>query len=102
MLEGRKEMSLFNDTFYLWLYGIRHMVKDHSDIKRGNPLLPLHGLLFLISSKKYFMCIIIPWIDSTYHGLCHTSCGTLDGTRNSSMGPPGGVINRDAIRELSI
>ena len=39
---------LFNDalnTFYLQLYGVRHMVKDHSDSKRGNPL-PPHGLLF--------------------------------------------------------
>ena len=26
--------------------------------------------------------------DSTYHGLCYTSRGTLAGTRNSSMGPP--------------
>ena len=26
--------------------------------------------------------------DSTYHGLCYTSRGTLVGTRNSSMGPP--------------
>ena len=26
--------------------------------------------------------------DSTYHGLCHTSRGTLAGTRNSSMGSP--------------
>ena len=25
--------------------------------------------------------------DSTYHGLCYTSRGTLAGTRNSSMGP---------------
>ena len=48
---GRKEM------FYLWLYGIRHMVKDHSDNERGNPLVP-HGLLFPISSKGYFICII--------------------------------------------
>ena len=32
--EGRKEMFLFNDalnTFYLWIYGISHMVKNHSD-----------------------------------------------------------------------
>ena len=32
--EGRKEMYLFNDTlntFYLRLYGVRRMVKDHSD-----------------------------------------------------------------------
>ena len=26
--------------------------------------------------------------DSTYHGLCYTSRGALDGTRYSSMGPP--------------
>ena len=40
--------ALFNDalnTFYLWLYGVRHMVKDHSDSERGNPL-PPHRLLF--------------------------------------------------------
>ena len=58
---GRKEGSvLFNDalnTFYLRLYGVRHMVKDHSDSERGNPL-PPHGLLFAISSKGYFICII--------------------------------------------
>ena len=33
------------------------MVKDHSDSKRGNLLLP-HGLLFPISSKGSFICII--------------------------------------------
>ena len=51
---------LFNDTlntFYLRLSGIRHMVKDHSDSERGNPL-PPHGLLFPISSKGYFICTI--------------------------------------------
>ena len=51
---------LFNDAlniFYLLLYGIQHMVKDHSDSERGNLLLP-HGLLFLTSSKGYFICII--------------------------------------------
>ena len=36
--EGRKEGNvLFNDTlntFYLRLYGVRHMVKDHSDIEK--------------------------------------------------------------------
>ena len=57
---GRKEMFLFNDTlntFYLRLYGVGHMVKDHSDNERGNPLQP-HGLLFLISSKGSFICTI--------------------------------------------
>ena len=50
---------LFNDTlntFYVRLYGIRHMVKDHSDNRRGKPLLP-HRLLF-ISSKDSFICTI--------------------------------------------
>ena len=59
-LEGRKEMFLFNDalkTFYLWLYGVRHMVKDHSDSERGN-LLPPHGLIILINSKGSFICTI--------------------------------------------
>ena len=55
----RKEGNvLFNNalnTFYLRLYGVRHMVKDHSE--RGNPLLP-HGQLFPISSKGSFICII--------------------------------------------
>ena len=57
----RKEGNvLFNNTlntFYLRLYGVRHMVKDHSDIERRNPLLP-HRRLFPISSKGSFICII--------------------------------------------
>ena len=60
-LYGRKEGNvLFNDalkTFYLQLYGVRHMVKNHSDSERGNPLLP-HGLLFSINSKGSFICTI--------------------------------------------
>ena len=42
------------NTFYLRLYGVGHMVKDHSDSERANPLSPLHGLLFSISSKGSF------------------------------------------------
>ena len=57
----RKEGNvLFNDalnTFYLRLYGVRHMVKDHLDSERGNPL-PPHGLLFSINSKGSFLCTI--------------------------------------------
>ena len=56
----RKEGNvLFNDalnTFYLRLYGVRHVVKDHWDSERGNPL-PPHGLLFPISSNGSFICI---------------------------------------------
>ena len=60
-LTGRKEGNvLFNDalnTFYLRLYGVRHMVKDHSDSEKGNPL-PPHRLLFPINSKGSFICTI--------------------------------------------
>ena len=67
----------YNDalnTYYLRLYGVRHMVKDHGS-ERGNPL-PTHGLLFPISSK-----------DNTYYGLSCTSRGALSGTRNRSNAP---------------
>ena len=51
----RKEGNvLFIDAlniFYLRLNGVGHMVNDYSDSERGNPLPPLHGLLFLITSK---------------------------------------------------
>ena len=49
----RKGNVLFTDAlniFYFRLYGVGHMVKDHSDSERGNPLQP-HGLLFPINCK---------------------------------------------------
>ena len=57
--QGRKEMFLFNNTqcFNLRLYGVGHMVKDHSESEREN-LLPPHGLLFPIRSKGSFICTI--------------------------------------------
>ena len=117
------------NTFYLRLYGVGHMVKDHSDSERGNPL-PPHVLLFPISSKVFFIskegnvlfndtlntfylrlygvghmvndhsetrCRHMGYSfqlaashrgDSTYHSLCYTSCGALAGMTNSLMGPP--------------
>ena len=65
-------MFLFNDalnTFYLRLYGVEHMVKDHSDSERGNLLSP-HRLLFPIRSKGSFICFI-------QQTGCYTSRGTL-------------------------
>ena len=57
----RKEGNvLFNDalnTFYLRLHGVGHMVNDHLDKERGNPL-PPHGLLFSINSKGSFIWTI--------------------------------------------
>ena len=58
-----KEMKgevLFNDalnTFYLRLYGVGHMVKDHSYSERGSPL-PPYVLLFPINSMGYFISTI--------------------------------------------
>ena len=89
---------LFDDalnTFYLRLYGVRHMVKDHSDSEKGNKpgqhigyslRLPARVLLYAPSDRQ----------DSTYHGLCYTSRGALAGTRNSSTGPP----HEGSIRRL--
>ena len=60
LMRERERNVLFNDalnTFYLRLYGIRHMVKDHSDSEKGNPL-PPHRLLLSINSKGYFICTI--------------------------------------------
>ena len=58
---SKKGNVLFNDalnTFYLRLYGVRHMVKDHSNCERGNLLSP-HGLPFSINSKGSFICTIL-------------------------------------------
>ena len=40
---------------YLQIYDVRHMVKDHSDSEKGNPL-PIHMLLFPINSKSSLIC----------------------------------------------
>ena len=83
-------MFLFNDalnTFYLRLYGVRHMVKDHPDSEKGNPL-PPHRLLFPINSKGSFY--MHHRTDRIAH--CYTSHGPLAGTRNSSMGLFNGVL----------
>ena len=81
----KKRNFIFIDplnTFYLRLYGVTHMVKDHSDSERGNPLQP-HGLHFPISNKGSFICII-----THTTAIVYTSRGALDTTRNISTGPP--------------
>ena len=40
-------LTKHSNTFYLWLYGVRHMVKDYSDSEKGNPLLPHRLLLYV-------------------------------------------------------
>ena len=95
----RKGNVLFNDalnTIYLQLYGIRHMVKYHSDSERGNLLLP-HGLLFPINSMGSLI-YTIPQTGLYIHheNTIHqgdTSRGVLVGTKNSSMSGTGEGFN---------
>ena len=47
-------LTTHSTHFYLRLYGVRHMVKDHSDSEKGNPL-PPHRLLLSINSKGSFI-----------------------------------------------
>ena len=56
-----KGSVLFNDalnTFYLRLYGVRNMVKDHSACEEIRCRHIIHGLLFPINSKGSFICTI--------------------------------------------
>ena len=83
-------MFYLNDalnTFYLLLYGVRHIVKDHSDSEKGNPL-PPHSYSFRLTAS---VLLYAPshTQDNRYHGLRYTSREALAGTRNnSSIGPP--------------
>ena len=77
---------LFNDTlntFYLQLYSIRDMAKDHSDIGRK----PIAATTWDTFSARVLLYAPSRQ-DSRYHGLCYASCGALTGTINSSVGPP--------------
>ena len=79
VLSNMKEGNiLFNDalnTFYLRLYGVRHMVKDLSDSEKGNSFRLAARVLLYASSHRQ---------DNTDHSLCYTSCGALAGTMLSN------------------
>ena len=51
--------SRFPLAIWMVLYHMSDVItiKEHSDSEKGNPL-PPHGLLFPITSKHYFICII--------------------------------------------
>ena len=71
---------LFNDalnTFYLRLYGVGHMVKEHSDSERGNPLPPMDYSFRL--AARVILYAPSHRQDITYHSLCYTSRGALAG-----------------------
>ena len=53
--------STTHSTHFIYGYiasDIIFRVKDHSDSEKGNPLSPLQGLLFPISSMGSFICTI--------------------------------------------
>ena len=84
---GRWEGNVFYLTthsthFNLRLYGIGHIqiVREETCCRHIGYSFRLTArvLLYAPSHRQ----------DSTYHGLCYTSCGVLAGMRNSSMGPP--------------
>ena len=57
--EGRKEAFYLtmHTSHFIYGYMASDIIKNHSDREKGNPL-PPHRLLFLISSKGSFICII--------------------------------------------
>ena len=70
-MERKEGNVLFNNAlniFYLQLYGVGHMVKDHSDSERGNQLSP-HGLLFPISNTRSFISFRIAHVTAFVNQL---------------------------------
>ena len=63
MKAGKKGRNiLFNDmlnTFYIWLHGVRHVVKVHSDReKEGTWAMFSMGYVFQLAARDLFMCTI--------------------------------------------
>ena len=88
--DGQKEMFYLttDSTHFIYGYMASDMVKDHSDIEKGNPL-PPHGLLTLSEELQGLFYMHHPTYRIAAHtSVCYTSHGALAGTRNSSMGPP--------------
>ena len=54
----RESNVLFNDalnTFYLRLYGVRHMVKDHSDSEKGERERERENFFYLMTHSTHFI-----------------------------------------------
>ena len=54
--KGRKSYLMKHSTHFIYGYNMVYIGKGPL---RGNLLLPVHGVLFLISSKGYFICTIL-------------------------------------------
>ena len=87
---NRKEghFYLMTDSTHLIMV-IWYIVMDHS-VREETCCCHYMGYFFCLATS---ILLYAPSYrqDSTYHSLCYTSCGTLVGTRNTSMGPPLGI-----------
>ena len=96
----RKEMFyLTTHSTHLRLYGVRHMVKDHSDSERGEETRCRHmGYSFRLAARVLLYASSHRQ-DNTYHSLSYASRGALAGMRNSLIGRPHeGSIRRPIAR----
>ena len=79
---GRKEGNvLFNDalnTFYLRLYGVKHMVNDIQIAREKTRC--RHMCYYFRLAARVLVYALSHRQDSTFHGLCYTSRGALAGT----------------------
>ena len=78
--ERERIFFLFNDalnTFYLRLYGVRHMVKDHSDSEKGNPLPPQRLLLSINSIFHNALNTFFIWHQTYAKGILLPPYGLL-------------------------
>ena len=69
---GRKDniyLTTHSTHFILRLYGVGHMVKDHSDSERGNPLPLTWATLSDLQQGLFCYNALSHRQDSTYHGL---------------------------------
>ena len=83
ILEIKKVVLINNAHVFISGYMASDMIKDYTDSEKGNPLPPLHGILFLMQEILHHPTNrTVP----TQHAICDTSCRTLAGTINSSMG----------------
>ena len=74
---------LFNDalnTFHLRLFGVRYMVKDHSDSQRKSAA-TTWVTLYNLQQEFFYMHHCTDRIAHTT--VCYTSCGAMARTRNS-------------------
>ena len=81
---------LFNDTintFYLWLFGVRHIVTTIQIVREETCCRYYTGYTILLVQMIFYKSPPHRQ-ESAYHNLCYTSRGALAGSRNVLMDTP--------------